>query len=666
MKFLKFMTLGVIIATMFAACNKDSINGTDGPDGPDKVSDGVFMGLTIKMPSPEGSKSSTTTGGQSSSGKEVGSDSENFVNNVIIVLAKASDNSYIASGTVSKDKLTAVGSDNSYKTVTKLTKTELNDYYKTADFSTLVHVFVFVNPDGGIKTVLENAKLGNTEWYNSVCTSFSEIWATNYFLMSNYSIAERQLPATIEEWDAYKTEANAFDLSGLNAGGTANEVNNSASVSGRGAVKVQRCAARFDFKDGSPTTTAASTYDVVKVKSGEETKVAVQIHLGSLALTNISKSFYYLPRVSTDGQLAGSVLCGMEEKDNYLVSPNALEFNTGKDNSIMSGFNKYFNSPLFTNNNDKIDYNRDGWKAVSIEKVLAGTSDNWGEKTYKVWDYATENVIPAEPVNQKMGISTVVVFKGRMIPSDWAKSDAADETTKTLAKTLTDCTGDPYQDPILYSLNHTLYVTWPAVQKAAIATAIELKDDAPVTVDGKLKVINRNDPLYVAVFGNGGMGTFTWGTKEYTDDLPMAAESANKAWEDWNRAGKPGEGNATLTEMRAAVTEAGFTIYQSSKDKTFAGGEGPDVPGYYCYYYYKNRHNDNGLNGTMGPMEFSVVRNNVYKLAVTNIAQLGHPRIPENDPDNPGPDTPDESDDIYLTVTCEVLPWVVRVNNIEF
>lgn len=65
-------------------------------------------------------------------------------------------------------------------------------------------------------------------------------------------------------------------------------------------------------------------------------------------------------------------------------------------------------------------------------------------------------------------------------------------------------------------------------------------------------------------------------------------------------------------------------------------------------------------------MEFSVVRNNVYKLAVTNIAQLGHPRIPENDPDSPGPDTPDESDDIYLTVTCEVLPWVVRVNNIEF
>ena len=37
-----------------------------------------------------------------------------------------------------------------------------------------------------------------------------------------------------------------------------------------------------------------------------------------------------------------------------------------------------------------------------------------------------------------------------------------------------------------------------------------------------------------------------------------------------------------------------------------------------------------------------------------------------NDPDNPGPDTPDERGDIYLTVSVDVLPWVVRVNNIDF
>ena len=107
------------------------------------------------------------------------------------------------------------------------------------------------------------------------------------------------------------------------------------------------------------------------------------------------------------------------------------------------------------------------------------------------------------------------------------------------------------------------------------------------------------------------------------------------------------------------MTGAGFAIYQRSQDNREGWG-------YYCYYYYWNRHNDNGRNGIMGPMEFAVVRNNVYKLAVTNIARLGHPRISQNDPDKPKPDTKDESSDIYLTVDSEVVPWTVRVNNIEF
>lgn len=68
----------------------------------------------------------------------------------------------------------------------------------------------------------------------------------------------------------------------------------------------------------------------------------------------------------------------------------------------------------------------------------------------------------------------------------------------------------------------------------------------------------------------------------------------------------------------------------------------------------------------MGPMEFAVVRNNVYKLAVTGIKQLGHPRVTENDPDPVDPNKPDEEGDVYITLAVEVLPWTVRVNNIEF
>lgn len=87
---------------------------------------------------------------------------------------------------------------------------------------------------------------------------------------------------------------------------------------------------------------------------------------------------------------------------------------------------------------------------------------------------------------------------------------------------------------------------------------------------------------------------------------------------------------------------------------------------YYVYYLYRNRHNDNGNPSVMGPMEFGTVRNNVYKLAVTTISDFGHTANPKDDPDPEKPDTPDEDPKTYFKVSCRVLPWMVRVNNIEF
>lgn len=113
----------------------------------------------------------------------------------------------------------------------------------------------------------------------------------------------------------------------------------------------------------------------------------------------------------------------------------------------------------------------------------------------------------------------------------------------------------------------------------------------------------------------------------------------------------------------AAAAAAGFTGYSAKDGK------------YYNYYYYWNRHNDNLDPYTMGIMEFAVVRNNVYKLAVDKISRFGHPTPPdpsnpdpdpEPDPDPVDPDDPDESVNYYFNVTVKVLPWTVRINNIEF
>ena len=158
------------------------------------------------------------------------------------------------------------------------------------------------------------------------------------------------------------------------------------------------------------------------------------------------------------------------------------------------------------------------------------------------------------------------------------------------------------------------------------------------------------EPLYV--FQNTLYGTWEMVVKAAAEPELVALKAAVDNC-------KTAEGAADATKL----AKAGFTRFTPREVGTKAG--------YYTTYYYWNRHNDNNVADLMGEMEFAVVRNNVYKLAVTKISRLGHPYQP--DPENPDPDPdpidptdPDESLEYYFEVSVKVLPWVVRINNIEF
>ena len=83
-----------------------------------------------------------------------------------------------------------------------------------------------------------------------------------------------------------------------------------------------------------------------------------------------------------------------------------------------------------------------------------------------------------------------------------------------------------------------------------------------------------------------------------------------------------------------------------------------------CYYYTTEiKHFDNGDNSVMGNMEFAIMRNNIYSLAVTGINMVGDPAVV------PTPGTPDENptpESAQLNVEVQILPWIVRYNDIEF
>ena len=154
----------------------------------------------------------------------------------------------------------------------------------------------------------------------------------------------------------------------------------------------------------------------------------------------------------------------------------------------------------------------------------------------------------------------------------------------------------------------------------------------------------------IYVFDNVMYGTW--------DKVVAAANQAN-ASEALKFAVEVCNNNGTAKDA-ATLAAAGFTGFSAEKVN--------NVNKYYTYYYYWNRHNDNGKNQDMGKMEFAVVRNNVYKICVDNIAKYGHPKPggTDPDPDPVDPNDPDEKAEYYFSVTAKVLPWVVRVNHVEF
>ena len=668
-----FQFVATALALAFAGCSDDTLTGDD-PEGDQNGSkDAVYMNVTVQLPVAGGMGSRSTTGetGGSSDGTEIGLDRENKVNSVLLVLADT-DNKFI--GCAEKSEGITTGDDGKTTTVQSISKSVLSEYYnKNGANGTLsatkqqINVFIFCNPTDALRRIFDGVSAGDETWYDQVCivsevpgqsSDNAAIWGgadyTAGFLMSSYKLSTKKIPAKFSDWDEFTTKEKPFKLSGNNpniGGSTDAGIDN--SIDG-GAIEVERSVARFDFKDGSKGN---NTYDVVKDQE-DDTKYIMQIQLQRMALVNMSKNFYYLRRVSNDGlgkneaNTNGYGLCGLETSNNYVVDTDAKEKNDG---TIISGnkYSEYFNFCLGHTPKDgewTIDpIARDQWYTSKIQDVIDSKDvDNdtpWNEGgtkgDYKIWRYVTENTIPGATSNQMTGISTGIVFKGKMIvPAG---------VTGTLADALQNATGVAADDPILYVYGNgndvygrNIFVRWTEVRAMAIEQG-------------------TSSPMYKAVFGN-ATNTPAVG-KAAEGEIPEVpavysndAESADAKWDAWYNNGKA---VAALKAFKLAATEANFTLYESSVDEDYGKG-------YYCYYYYWNRHNDNSNAGVMRSMEFAVVRNNVYKLAVTNISKLGHPRVSENDPDPVDPEDPDEDGDVYLSVSVEVLPWVVRVNNIEF
>ena len=116
------------------------------------------------------------------------------------------------------------------------------------------------------------------------------------------------------------------------------------------------------------------------------------------------------------------------------------------------------------------------------------------------------------------------------------------------------------------------------------------------------------------------------------------------------------------TPIYKAIDEylKGFTLNEGEATTTFNSRVKKYTDGV-CYYPYWIKHAANSQNsgpGSIGVMEFAIVRNNIYDLSVASISGLGYSEVDVTDPDGG-----DEDTELKIMVRLYVKNWVVRSND---
>lgn len=138
----------------------------------------------------------------------------------------------------------------------------------------------------------------------------------------------------------------------------------------------------------------------------------------------------------------------------------------------------------------------------------------------------------------------------------------------------------------------------------------------------------------------------TYGFLDYTQENIMQVGSGT----NWLRQGVTGIVFKAKFVPKNLTLDASGTFYKY-KDKLYAseaeipeGASENEIIEYtngFCYYTYWIKHNNDDDNTVISPMEYAIVRNNIYQLKVTSIAGLGD----------------EEPGDKTLTITVGVKAW---------
>lgn len=643
-------------ACVAVSCSDDVEDGLDnGNNGSEAEGDQVYLTVNIASAS---TGAMTKANGEDSGSFDEGSEEERKVHDINIYLIEASatsvkgaivsnDNGVTVASTTSTDdtpvKIVGHGySDAIFETTGSVEHHTANSVSVKVDKvptdKTVYHVFAVTNLGKSItfNTLheLRDAVSSGTDWLGTAWSGSGIPGSeTTEFIMSTHQMYDTGGSSSVE-------------ISSDNT-----DENNPAKAT----VYVERLAARIDMQlDGGLKDGTAQVETPVIIEGATEAGTDFITLTGYQVINRWNGDNYLIKRVTepeevTGGsyptigtnpniQYLGDEVWGADY--NYVLDPlTTTDKNAANMSTIIGDYESHYDDTL----NDFVwdeDEKKTGFTAIANIK-----DSESGE--YSPIVYTKENTLDLN--NQILGLTTGVIFKGIYEPSKVSKFDAT--SGKVAADNYTDG-GHFYVVNDFMNSKGSRYLcgdlktigalSFPSTTNTDIIKALfaEANDWGNATIDELKTAIN-------SMVGGKLNKAYQAFLKEKVTDVTINLPTITDVNWDAFLATLTTPGDTYLKDPATTNASADSELLLKNYNIAFyKGGE--------CYYRYLIRHAIH--NGSEpAPMEFCIVRNNVYQLKVTGVQALGEP-LPFTDPE----DTPDKEAKVYLTVQIYVKNWVVR------
>lgn len=665
---LKSTLWALAFACAAVSCSDDLDEGPNGNNGQEKNETKTFMQVSINT----GVVTRAAGGeeGESSDKGETGESNEYEVNDVTVVLFKNAsgddkpttfnyDSKLVAAG-FAQTPNTSTGTEDWHNRVATV---EIDITDASEEFDGKTYGIIAVTNLGSadvlknriksddINTGAELANLLQKDAWNGTSNSETK------FVMSTHN-------------DQYSNADKIFDCVTLHANATSENAP-------RADVHVERLAAKVRI--GAHTSVTGFIYEVK-----EDANTIAKVRLDQVQLVNKQNGgTYLLKRVSdnvTDAATKtipekganGDNYLGNEVWNNsgqiafnYVIDPwtrNKVKItndNKGNIESITGADDITTTSSQTTTLSYANDYTGNNftelWNTISTGAInLASNTTDFADSKKKTISYTLENTVSAE-VSQA-GYMTGALFKATYFPKEYMA--VTKEGEKNVVKPV----------PVDYNGESKEGEGFDGINKDTNASKIDF-----FVYSGKV----YKD--YEAIFNEyvwTEQKNVTSGGKVYAYEDFAASQITNIKIKDlmssilmqgaandpfgYLQALKTKYENQSTSENNLQTTDAFDQIVSAtsgSEDIKKKLAAITKYEGCVCYYPYWIKHADNNKTTDIGVMEFGIVRNNIYDLAVSQITKLGL-----SGTDVPEPIVPGESKELRFIVDINVKNWVVRSN----